>query len=78
MQEIQQPARGLPDVQQVVLSVAQSEEPATRLYSNIGFRKRSKDQGSLHMVRELNVSEDLSMTADYGIQSVSGSGSSGS
>ena len=54
LQEIQQLARGLPGVKQVVLSVAQSEEPAIRLYCSAGFLKKGEDQGSLHMVLDVN------------------------
>lgn len=50
LREILRLARGLPGIKQVVLSVAQTEEPAIQLYTSEGFRKSSTDEGSLHMV----------------------------
>ena len=53
LREILRLARGLPDVKEIVLSVARSEEPAIRLYTRVGFRTNSEDQGSLHMVLDV-------------------------
>jgi ribosomal protein S18 acetylase RimI-like enzyme len=48
-------ACGLPGIQEVVLSVSQTEEPAIQLYTTEGFRRSSTDEGSLHMVLELDM-----------------------
>ena len=69
LREILRLAHGLPGVKEVVLSVAQSEEPTIRLYTRVGFRTNSEDQGSLDLV--LDVGGEACNAAGDGVERLS-------